>query len=74
MLIPIEVKSGHNAKLKSLHKFMESANCNFAIRFWSQALTVDIINLPEGKSFTLYNLPFYYACVLDKFLEMRIKK
>lgn len=73
MLIPIEVKSGHNAKLKSLHKFMESASCNFAIRFWSQALTVDIINLPEGKSFTLYNLPFYYACVLDKFLEKRIK-
>lgn len=72
VLIPIEVKSGHNAKLKSLHKFMESASCHFAIRFWSQSLTVDTINLPEGKSFTLYNLPFYYACVLDKFLENRI--
>lgn len=68
-LIPIEVKSGHNAKLKSLHKFMESADCTIAIRFWNQAYTIDTITLPTSKTYTLYNIPFYYACVLDKFLE-----
>lgn len=73
LLIPIEVKSGSNAKLKSLHKFMESSACNFAIRFWSQPFSSDTITLPEGKVFTLYNLPFYYACVLDKFLDKNIR-
>lgn len=72
-LIPIEVKSGHNAKLKSLHKFMESADYNIAIRFWNQAYTIDTITLPSSKTFTLYNIPFYYACVLDKFLEKQIR-
>lgn len=72
-LIPIEVKSGHNAKLKSLHKFMESADCTFAIRFWNQAYTIDTITLPSSKTYTLYNIPFYYACVLDNFLEKQIR-
>jgi len=69
ILIPIEVKSGHNAKLKSLHKFMESATSTFAIRFWNQAFTIDTITLPSSKTYTLYNIPYYYACVLDKLLE-----
>jgi hypothetical protein len=72
ILIPIEVKSGHNAKLKSLHKFMESAASTFAIRFWNQAFTIDTITLPSSKTYTLYNIPFYYAGLLDKFLEKKI--
>lgn len=72
MLVAVEVKSGSNAKLKSLHKFMETANCNFAIRFWNQPFSTDIIQLSEKKQYTLYNLPFYYACVLDQFLEKNV--
>lgn len=71
-LIPIEVKSGHNAKLKSLHKFMENSTSTFAIRFWNQAFTIDTITLPSSKTYRLYNVPFYYACVLYKFLEKQL--
>ncbi len=69
MLVAVEVKSGSNAKLKSLHKYMETSNCNFAIRFWSRPFSTDIIELSKTKQYTLYNLPFYYACVLNNFLE-----
>jgi len=69
-LIPVEVKSGDNSKLKSLHLFMEQSSGNIAVRFWNKALTKDIITLPSGKKYTLINIPFYYAECLEEVLEM----
>ncbi|MDD3688019.1 MAG: AAA family ATPase [Bacteroidales bacterium] len=68
-LIPIEVKSGHNAKLKSLHYFMDESPLDLAVRVWSGRLSIDIVKTSKGKEFRLLNLPFYYVCVLDKVLE-----
>ncbi|MEI6489364.1 MAG: AAA family ATPase [Bacteroidota bacterium] len=67
--IPIEVKSGHNAKLKSIHLFMEDAPHQTAIRVWSQPLSVDMVTTPNGKEFKLINVPFYYICVLGNVLD-----
>jgi predicted AAA+ superfamily ATPase len=67
--IPIEVKSGHNSKLKSLHMFMEEAPHDTAIRIWSQPFSIDEITTPKQKKFKLYNLPFYYVGMLDEILE-----
>ena len=69
MLIPIEVKSGHNAKLKSLHIFMDKAPHNIAVRVWSNPLSIDEVSTVNGKMFKLINLPFYYVSVLDKVLD-----
>ena len=60
-LIPVEVKSGHNARLTSLHLFMDQSPHRTAIRIWSQPLSVDIVKTQTGKEFTLLNVPFYYA-------------
>lgn len=70
--IPIEVKSGHNAKLKSLHIYMEEAPHDIAVRVWSQPLSVDLVKTPKGKEFKLINVPFYYVCLLEKVLEKYI--
>jgi len=67
-VIPIEVKSGHNAKLKSLHAFMENTNHTTAIRVWSNTFSIDKVTTPSGKEFTLYNLPFYYVRMIDVLL------
>lgn len=72
-LIPIEVKSGNCSKLKSLHSFMESSLQNRAIRFWNNPLSTDTIKLPSGKTYTLYNIPFYYAGQLDRFMKFTIQ-
>ena len=69
LLIPVEVKSGHNAKLKSLHLFMDEAPHNIAIRVWSQPFSVDEVTTQSGKNFKLINLPFYYIGALEKVLN-----
>ncbi len=61
MVIPIEVKSGNNTKLRSLHQFMEAAPHNIAVRFWANTFSVDKVTTPKGKEFLLYNLPYYYT-------------
>lgn len=71
-LIPIEVKSGHNSKLKSLHAFMEEAPHDFAIRIWQNKMSLDEITTKSGKKIRLLNLPFYYVCVLEEILKKYI--
>jgi len=68
-IIPIEVKSGHNAKLRSLHLFMEEAPHDIAVRIWSQPFSVDEVFTQTGKKFKLINLPFYYIGVLEEILN-----
>ena len=64
-VIPIEVKSGNNAKLRSLHLFMENSPHEIAIRFWSGKFSIDRVKTVSGKSFNLMNVPYYYAGVLE---------
>lgn len=71
-LIPIEVKSGHNSKLKSLHLFMNEAPHDFAIRVWQNKLSLDEVTTKSGKKIRLLNLPFYYVCVLEEILKKYI--
>jgi predicted AAA+ superfamily ATPase len=70
-IIPIEVKSSSASKLKSLHLFMGESSTSIAIRFWSNPESKDSIILPNGKRFDLYNLPFYYAGLIEPFLKTR---
>jgi len=69
LAVPIEVKSGHNSKLKSLHLFMEAAPHDIAVRVWSNPFSVDKVTTPNGKKFNLINVPFYYVGVLNKVID-----
>ena len=68
-LLPIEVKTGNNSKLRSLHLFMEDSKENIALRLWNGPMTSDVITRTDGRPFTLYNIPLYYAGHLEKFLS-----
>lgn len=69
-LVPIEVKNGHNAHLRSLQTFMEKASMsNIAVRVWNQPLSIDHITLASGREYTLINLPFYYVGQIYTILE-----
>lgn len=69
MLIPIEVKSGHNAHLRSVQSFMDLSAGDTAIRIWSGPYSVDKVTTPNGKVFKLINLPFYYVNCLPLILK-----
>lgn len=71
-IYPIEVKSGHNAHLRSLHSFMERSAQTIAIRVWSQSFSIDEVKTVNGKEFRLINLPFYLVGKLDKILRMKL--
>ncbi len=68
-LLPIEVKTGNNAKLRSLHLFMEESKETIALRLWNGPMTSDTIPKSNGETFTLYNIPLYYAGHLQHFLD-----
>ena len=68
-LIPVEVKTGDNSKLRSLHQYMDESQEDIALRLWNGPLTSDLIRLPSGKQYTLYNVPFYYAGQLETFFN-----
>lgn len=73
-IIPIEVKSGHNAHLRSLHQFMNKAPHDIALRFWNKAFSIDKVSTPQGKTFRLFNLPYYYAGQIPLVLQKAIRK
>ena len=68
-LYPIEVKSGTNARLRSLHVFMDNSNIDTAIRVWSNPYSVDKVKTPNGKEYRLINLPFYLIGNLHQVLD-----
>ena len=67
-LLPIEVKTGNNAKLRSLHLFMDESKEKVALRLWNGPMTSDVVATQNGKVFTLFNIPLYYAGYLQVFL------
>lgn len=66
-IIPIEVKSGANAHLRSLQSFMSQPGAtDVAVRVWPGKLSMDTIQNPlSGREFRLLNVPFYLASKLD---------
>lgn len=68
-LLPIEVKTGDNAKLRSLHLFMDESKEKIALCLWNGPMNSDVVTTQNGKSFTLYNIPLYYAGSLQVFLD-----
>jgi hypothetical protein len=69
LLIPVEVKSGHVGKLRSLHQFMDAAPHRFAVRVWQGKSTIETARTISGKEFTLINLPLYLVHRIGKELE-----
>ena len=69
LAIPIEVKSGKSGKLRSLNEFMERANHNFAVRVFSEKLSISQSKTRLGKKFYLLNLPFYLVHKIEEYLD-----
>ena len=68
-IIPIEVKNGHNAHLKSIHQFMNETEHDLAVRIWSGNYAIDEVTTNEGKHFKFINLPFYMIAALPNILK-----
>lgn len=67
-LIPIEVKSGSEGSLRSLHLFMDDAPHHLAVRFYAGGYSVTKATTPAGKNLKLLNLPYYAVSQIEKYL------
>ena len=67
-IIPIEVKNGKNAHLRSIQVFMDMSPEDIAIRIWSGNYSIDIVKTPSGKPFRLVNIPFYLIGCINEIL------
>ncbi len=68
-LIPIEVKSGTEGKLKSLHLYMDLVPHEMAVRFYAGKIVISKAVTPGGKKYFLLNLPYYLASQTDHYLR-----
>jgi uncharacterized protein len=67
-LIPVEVKSGTEGKLKSLHLFMDMAPHVLAVRFYAGEMNITEVTTSTGKKYQLLNLPYYLVSQLENYL------
>ena len=74
-LIPVEVKSGTNSHLRSIHSFVNTAEKRVtAVRVWSGEFLVQdtFTPAPNNKPYRLISIPFYYVGQLDKILRQHV--
>ena len=74
-LLPIEVKSGKDGSLKSLHQFIDNCEEPLAIRLYDQPFSITETKTPSrsddtGRTYRLLNLPLYCAGKISEYLEL----
>lgn len=73
LIIPIEVKSGKEGTLKSLHSFMDFAPHDMAIRFYAGSLHISDAISQNGKKYQILNLPYYLGSQIENYISWFIK-
>jgi predicted AAA+ superfamily ATPase len=74
-IIPIEIKSGTNGSLKSLHQFIERTNHTFAIRLYAGKFSVEKAKTPNlRKDYILLNLPYYLTTKLPEYIKLLVSQ
>lgn len=68
MVIPIEIKSGKEGKLKSLQVFIDAAPHPYAVRLFAGEFSIEPHTTSSGKSYFLMNLPYYCTTQLFEYL------
>ena len=68
MVIPIEIKSGSEGSLKSLHQFVERCNHPFAVRMYAGKFEIIRTKTPAGKPYLLMNMPYYLGTKIPEYL------
>lgn len=71
-VIPLEVKSGMEGKLRSLHEFMDRCPHGYAVRLYAGPLELHMARTPTGKEYQLLNLPYFLASKVNEYVDWMI--
>ena len=72
-LVPIEVKSGKQGRLRSLHQFVERSGHPYAVRLLNNEFSIEEATTPNGTAYRLMNLPYYLGSQLPNYIDWFIK-
>jgi hypothetical protein len=67
-LVPVEVKQGASGRLRSLHAFLNAAPHATAVRLYGGMFSVEKSRTIDGKQFTLINIPWYQAAMVEAYI------
>lgn len=68
-VIPIEIKSGPQGKLRSLHYFMDHCAHPYAIRLLANEFRIDHVKTVSGSPYLLMNLPYFLAGKIPEYAQ-----
>lgn len=69
-IIPIEVKTGTNSHLRSLHSYVDTFKQHVtAVRIWSGEMSVQDVETPAGNPYRLINIPLYLTGYINRIVE-----
>lgn len=74
MLIPVEIKSGKQGRLRSMHQFIERTQAPFAIRFYAGDFSIESAVTPSGVPYQLMNIPYYLVTKLGDYIDYFFKQ
>lgn len=72
-VVPIEIKSGSEGSLRSLHQFVERSNHSYAVRIYAGEFKVNETITPGGKPYLLMNMPYYLGTKIPEYLKYFIE-
>ena len=68
-VIPIEVKSGKEGTLRSLHQFIDHTNHRYAVRMYAGEFKVTDTKTPGGTPYLLMNLPYFLGTKIPDYIR-----
>jgi uncharacterized protein len=72
-LIPVEVKSGGQGALRSLHQFIERCGHKFGVRLLGNYFSVEKVKTPNGIPYTLMNMPYYTSTRIMEYIRWYVE-
>lgn len=72
-VIPIEIKSGSEGTLRSLHQFVEYTNHPYAVRIYAGVFSVIETKTPGGTPYLLMNMPYYLGTKIPEYIQFFVK-
>ena len=72
-LLPIEIKSGGQGTLRSLHQFIEQTGYKHGIRLDANEFSVESVKTPKGISYLLMNLPYYASSRIPQYVKWFVR-
>lgn len=68
-VIPIEIKSGKEGSLRSLHQFIDRTNHPYAVRMYAGEFNVIETMTPGGTPYMLMNLPYFLGTKIPDYIQ-----